>query len=378
MNAVGRRTTCVEAARGQAPARSRAWCGRSRPDDRRPAPVAPRRRRSGVTPARAGGGDERAVAGGRRRSRRRAGRGRACRGRWRARGRRPRRRLPRARGSSRGRRRRPRRRGRPGRPHRAGWRLSARTATPAAREAGGPSGRPSAPAVAPTTRAFIVTADDPLWRAAREQSFARQRRPGPASVAGGGRAARRQAPDAILASSASPPVFDMHLRGIGTATPPARYTKAECLEAFHRSEWFARLDTRSHLIARTVLQRDNGIEARRLALASLDEVFTIDPDTLDRRFLANAPLLARERERRRWPRPASTRPNRCRRRQHLHRLPVPGPVRLRGREARAARRRAGLRPGRPGLRRGLAEPAARRARCWPRAPRSTCCRCASR
>ncbi|HWK82504.1 MAG TPA: hypothetical protein VNS61_02100 [Caldimonas sp.] len=86
----------------------------------------------------------------------------------------------------------------------------------------------------------------------------------------------------------------MYIRGIGTATPPARYTKAECLEAFQRSEWFARLDTRSHLIARTVLQRDNGIEARRLALDSLDEVFTIDPDTLDRRFLAHAPALASE------------------------------------------------------------------------------------
>jgi predicted naringenin-chalcone synthase len=86
----------------------------------------------------------------------------------------------------------------------------------------------------------------------------------------------------------------MFIDGIGTATPPARYTKAECLDAFQRSEWFARLDTRSHLIARTVLQRDNGIEARRLALGSLDEVFTIDPDTLDRRFLAHAPALAAE------------------------------------------------------------------------------------
>ena len=84
----------------------------------------------------------------------------------------------------------------------------------------------------------------------------------------------------------------MHFRGLGTATPAARYTKAECLNAFQRSAWFAKLDARSHLIARTVLQRDNGIEARRLALDSLDEVFTIDPDTLDRRFLANAPLLA--------------------------------------------------------------------------------------
>ncbi|MGI9024934.1 MAG: 3-oxoacyl-[acyl-carrier-protein] synthase III C-terminal domain-containing protein [Burkholderiaceae bacterium] len=86
----------------------------------------------------------------------------------------------------------------------------------------------------------------------------------------------------------------MFFRGIGTATPTTRYTKGECLEAFQNSEWFARLDARSHLIARTVLQRDNGIEARRLSLASLAEVFSIDPDTLAQRFLANAPLLAAE------------------------------------------------------------------------------------
>ena len=84
----------------------------------------------------------------------------------------------------------------------------------------------------------------------------------------------------------------MYFSGIGTATPATRYTKAECLAAFQDSDWFGRLDARSHLIARTVLQRDNGIEARRLAVDSLDEVFTIDPDTLARRFLAHAPALA--------------------------------------------------------------------------------------
>jgi predicted naringenin-chalcone synthase len=84
----------------------------------------------------------------------------------------------------------------------------------------------------------------------------------------------------------------MFFTGIGTATPAARYTKAECLQAFERSDWFARLDARSHFVARTVLQRDNGIEARRLALDSLAEVFCIDPDTLSRRFLAHAPTLA--------------------------------------------------------------------------------------
>ncbi|WP_425259349.1 3-oxoacyl-[acyl-carrier-protein] synthase III C-terminal domain-containing protein [Rubrivivax sp. RP6-9] len=84
----------------------------------------------------------------------------------------------------------------------------------------------------------------------------------------------------------------MHVLGVGTAHPPARYTKAACLEAFERSAWFARLDGRTHLIARTVLQRDNGIEARRLAVDTLDEVFAIDPDTLAARFRTHAPVLA--------------------------------------------------------------------------------------
>ena len=84
----------------------------------------------------------------------------------------------------------------------------------------------------------------------------------------------------------------MHILGVGTAHPPARYTKAECLAAFEKSAWFARLDGRAHLIARTVLQRDNGIESRWLAVGSLDEVFTIDPNTLSQRFLRHAPVLA--------------------------------------------------------------------------------------
>jgi predicted naringenin-chalcone synthase len=87
-------------------------------------------------------------------------------------------------------------------------------------------------------------------------------------------------------------VGGMFIRGIGTATPLTKYTKADCLLAFEQSDWYNRLDTRSHLIARTVLKRDNGIDARRLAVDTLDEVFHIDPDTLAQRFLAHAPALA--------------------------------------------------------------------------------------
>jgi alkylresorcinol/alkylpyrone synthase len=84
----------------------------------------------------------------------------------------------------------------------------------------------------------------------------------------------------------------MYITGIGTATPLARYSKAECLVAFERSDWYARLDARAHYVARSVLQRDNGIDYRHLAVTTLESVFDIDPDTLHQRFLAHAPQLA--------------------------------------------------------------------------------------
>lgn len=86
----------------------------------------------------------------------------------------------------------------------------------------------------------------------------------------------------------------MYFTGIGTATPPARYTKADCWEMFRRSGWHERLDPRAVLLIRAVLQRENGIEARHLALDSLSDVLQIDPDTLQRRFQRAAPTLAAE------------------------------------------------------------------------------------
>jgi len=84
----------------------------------------------------------------------------------------------------------------------------------------------------------------------------------------------------------------MFVTGVGTANPQQRYSKAECLQAFKASEWFLKLDRRAHIIAETVLTRDNGIAYRSLCVKSLSEVFEIDPDTLHARFLGNAPDLA--------------------------------------------------------------------------------------
>lgn len=84
----------------------------------------------------------------------------------------------------------------------------------------------------------------------------------------------------------------MFVEAIGLALPEQRYTKADCWNAFTASEWFERLTPRSRAITKAVLQRDNGIEARFLAVDSLEEVFAIDPDTLHRRFSKHATQLA--------------------------------------------------------------------------------------
>ncbi len=84
----------------------------------------------------------------------------------------------------------------------------------------------------------------------------------------------------------------MFILGLGTAVPPNRYTQAQCWEALQGSGQFARLDRRARATLQRVLLRDNGIRTRSLALDALDDAFTLDPDTLHRRFARHAPLLA--------------------------------------------------------------------------------------
>ena len=88
------------------------------------------------------------------------------------------------------------------------------------------------------------------------------------------------------------------IRGVGSATPHTRYTKSECLLAFRQSTWYEKLDARARFVAHTVLERDNGIDERCLAVESLKDVFTIDADTLAARFLDHAPALATDAARR--------------------------------------------------------------------------------
>lgn len=86
----------------------------------------------------------------------------------------------------------------------------------------------------------------------------------------------------------------MFIRGVGTASPPYRYTQRECWEALVRSGELPRLSGRSQAILRKVLTGESGIEHRSLCMSGLQEAFAIDPNTLHRRFADHAPNLAAE------------------------------------------------------------------------------------
>ena len=84
----------------------------------------------------------------------------------------------------------------------------------------------------------------------------------------------------------------MFITGLGTATPPNRYTQAECWDALVASDYLSRLSSRSQAILRKVLRGHNGICSRYLSFADLSEAFAMSPDELDARFARHAPDVA--------------------------------------------------------------------------------------
>src|SRR4051812_35707892 len=90
----------------------------------------------------------------------------------------------------------------------------------------------------------------------------------------------------------------MFIVGAGSATPPNRFTQAQCWEALIASKEYLALPGRSKAILKKVLLGENGIDTRYLAFDRLEEAFAIDPDTLHRRFVKHAPAVAAEAARR--------------------------------------------------------------------------------
>ena len=84
----------------------------------------------------------------------------------------------------------------------------------------------------------------------------------------------------------------MHVVGIGTAAPTRRYEQSECFDALKNSKPFNKLSSRSRAILKKVLNGDNGIASRHLALDPLEEAFDLTPDALHLRFARHAPSLA--------------------------------------------------------------------------------------
>jgi predicted naringenin-chalcone synthase len=84
----------------------------------------------------------------------------------------------------------------------------------------------------------------------------------------------------------------MFIIGIGTATPPRRYSQADCWQTVQLCPRFHELNARSKAILKKVLTGENGIATRYFALEKLEEAFQLNPDALHGRFVKNAPDLA--------------------------------------------------------------------------------------
>jgi alkylresorcinol/alkylpyrone synthase len=84
----------------------------------------------------------------------------------------------------------------------------------------------------------------------------------------------------------------MFIIGLGTAAPTQRYAQKECWDVFAQSPLSNLLESRSRAIIKKVLNGNNGIATRHLALDNLNQAFELTPDALHARFLKNAPLLA--------------------------------------------------------------------------------------
>jgi alkylresorcinol/alkylpyrone synthase len=83
----------------------------------------------------------------------------------------------------------------------------------------------------------------------------------------------------------------MFITGLSTAVPARSFTQRECWEALQRADR-PEITARTRAILQGILNHDNGIERRSLAVDTLDEGFDLDPDTLHRRFVRHAPALA--------------------------------------------------------------------------------------
>ena len=90
----------------------------------------------------------------------------------------------------------------------------------------------------------------------------------------------------------------MYIIGIGTAAPAQRYTQHDSWEAVQKWAHFSQLTPHSRALLNRILCGNHGIDARHLALETIDEAFDWTADALQARFARFAPQLAVEAARR--------------------------------------------------------------------------------
>lgn len=84
----------------------------------------------------------------------------------------------------------------------------------------------------------------------------------------------------------------MYLRSIGTAVPPRRYSQRELWNIFRESSAPSRMKDRSSQIMDRVLNGNNGIDFRHLAVDPIKDVFQLSASDLNHAFEIHAPAMA--------------------------------------------------------------------------------------
>lgn len=84
----------------------------------------------------------------------------------------------------------------------------------------------------------------------------------------------------------------MHLQSIAHAVPEPTFTQSECWEILKASSALRQLKPRSQTLLEKVLLGDQSIHTRHFATDRVDELFTLDAESLNRKFEHEAPRLA--------------------------------------------------------------------------------------
>lgn len=83
----------------------------------------------------------------------------------------------------------------------------------------------------------------------------------------------------------------MYLHSLSTAVPPLSFTPLECWNALQKSPIPQQLNKFSMRILRKMLQGNAGINKRHFAIDSLDKIFSLDAEQLNRYYENAAPIL---------------------------------------------------------------------------------------